>query len=291
MIESIPMVNSAEVITKIDKGFSRDQKYILDYKYLLRIYPIDEIDKRKVEFETLKKLAEISNLIPKPIEFGKGYMILTYLPGEDGEEALRSLTKQEQYIAGLSAGRELRKLHQLDAPQGYPSWYKVKKEKSDNYLNELKKLDLDQGLCSLLQHYIKDNEPIMKDRPNKFQHDDFHPSNLLIYQKKFSGIIDFQRMDWGDPIHDLQKLGFFSVQVSIPFTNGIVDGYSKEKPTQAFWELYTLYCAMHVVSALVWGKKMGSEQFDLLYNHSLSVIDDHDHFSKLIPSWYEKQQI
>ncbi|SFM33724.1 Predicted kinase, aminoglycoside phosphotransferase (APT) family [Gracilibacillus orientalis] len=288
MIESIPMVNSAKVMEKIEKGFSRDQKYILDYQYLLRIFPVEEIDKRKVEYQTLKKLAEISDFVPEPIEFGKGYMILTYLPGEDGEDALQNLTEQDQYIAGLSAGRELRKLHQLDAPQDYPSWYKVKKEKSDNYLYELKKLDLDQSLCSLLQHYIKDNEPIMKNRPNKFQHDDIHPSNLLINQKKFSGIIDFQRMDWGDPVHDLQKLGFFSVQVSIPFTNGVIDGYCREKPTQAFWELYTLYSAMHVVSALVWGKRISSVQTNLLYNYSLRVLEDHDHFSKIIPSWYGK---
>ncbi|MGP4042157.1 phosphotransferase family protein [Gracilibacillus sp. D59] len=288
MIESIPMVNAAEVIKKIEKGFSRDQKYILDYKYLLRIFPVEEIDKRKVEFETLKELAEISDFVPKPIEFGKEYMILTYLPGEDGEAVLQNLTEQQQYNAGLSAGHELRKLHHLDAAQDYPPWYQVKKEKNDNYLNNLKHLDLNKDLCSLLQRYIKRNEHIMKNRPNKFQHDDFHPSNLLINQKKFSGIIDFERMDWGDPVHDLQKLGFFSVQVSIPFTNGIIDGYCRDQPTQESWELYTLYSAMHVVSALVWGKKISSAQTDLLYHYSLRVLEDHDHFTKVIPSWYGK---
>lgn len=49
---------------------------------------------------------------------------------------------------------------------------------------------------------------LLKGRPNTFQHDDFHPSNILIHNRNFSGIIDFGRMDWGDPIHDLQKLGF-----------------------------------------------------------------------------------
>jgi len=136
-------------------------------------------------------------------------LILTFLPGKDAEVELKQLTDQEQSMAGLQAGKELRNLHQVQAPPEYPSWYSVKKKKTDCYLTEFKKLDLDLKIKVILEQFIRENEELMKTRPNTFQHDDFHPSNLLINDKKFSGIIDFQRMDWGDPIHDFQKLGFF----------------------------------------------------------------------------------
>jgi aminoglycoside phosphotransferase (APT) family kinase protein len=215
-------------------------------------------------------------------------MILTFLPGEDAEVAMKGLTEKEQYHAGFDAGRELKKLHELEAPNDYEPWHILKKKKSDRYIEELKKIDIDEQLKRLLENYIQKNEHLMKERPNRFQHDDFHPSNLVIHNKTFAGIIDFQRMDWGDPIHDLQKLGFFSKRVSIPFTKGVVDGYHEDGGvTQEFWELYSLYSAMHVVSAIVWGLKMGQEQYEVLYSYSMDVLRDHDNFNKITPEWYK----
>ncbi|WP_309505717.1 aminoglycoside phosphotransferase family protein [Thermaerobacillus caldiproteolyticus] len=175
----------------------------------------------------------------------------------------------------------------FSAPLGYPSWYSIKKKKSDKYLKELKKINLDENIKETLETYIKKNETLMKGRPSKFQHDDFHPSNILINNKSFSGIIDFQRMDWGDPIHDLHKLGFFSKQVSIEFTKGIIDGYHENQVlNESFWELYALYSAMHIVSALVWGMGRSREQYEVLLKYSLDVIKDHDNFNCVIPKWY-----
>lgn len=176
-------------------------------------------------------MAAYSKYIPQAIEFDRienkemTYMILTYLPGVDAEVGLQDMTADEQYSAGVLAGKELKKLHQLAAPLTYPSWYTVKKEKSDKYLAKLREIDIDRNIEEMLDSYIKSNENLMKGRPNAFQHDDFHPANLLINNRTFSGIIDFQRMDWGDPVHDLHKLGFFSKPVSTAFTKGNIDGY------------------------------------------------------------------
>lgn len=136
------------------------------------------------------------------------YMILTYLPGKDAEIALKELTNEEQYRIGILAGKELKKLHRLSAPTDYPAWNTIKKQKSDRYLMELQQIDVDKRIKEMLETYIWENEMLLKGRPNTFQHDDFHPANILIHNRTFSGIIDFGRMDWGDPVHDLQKLGF-----------------------------------------------------------------------------------
>ncbi|MFB1099253.1 aminoglycoside phosphotransferase family protein [Terribacillus sp. JSM ZJ617] len=291
----ISHLNNAKEIVELRKGYSDDQKYVIDQKYLLRIFPIQEAARRHNELLSLNKLHELSKYVPEGLEFGeikdlqKAYMVLTFLPGVDAEEGLSKLTEKEQYAAGVSAGRELKKLHTISAPLNQPSWEQVKSAKINKYMLELEKLALDQSIMDSLQRYINSNLYLLKDRPNKFQHDDFHPSNLLIHNNIFSGIIDFQRMDWGDPIHDLQKLGFFSKQVSIAFTKGIVDGYHDgQLIDDSFWKLYSFYSAVHIVSALVWGKKRSQSQFDLLLKYSLDVLKDHDSFRCIIPKWYSR---
>lgn len=295
LMESISHLSNAKEIVELKKGYSNDQKYVIDQKYLLRIFPMEEAAKRQNEFISLNRLYELSKYVPKGLEFGdiddlqKAYMVLTFLPGIDAEEGLSKLTEVQQYAAGVSAGSELKKLHTLSAPLDQPVWEHVKVEKINNYMLEFKELDIDQNIMEFLQMYIESNLYLMKDRPNKFQHDDFHPSNLLLHNNSFSGIIDFQRMDWGDPIHDLQKLGFFSKQVSIEFTKGILDGYHDGQFIEdTFWKLYSFYSAVHIVSALVWGKKRSQSQFDLLLNYSFDVLKDHENFRCIIPNWYSR---
>lgn len=283
-------------ITEINKGFSSDKKYIVDELYLVRIFSKHEETRRKIEFTCIQELASYSSYVPKAFEFGcipdldSCYMVLEYLPGDDAESVLPQLTDEEQYAAGLLSGSELKKLHKFTAPLEIPSWYEVKKQKSDKYLEKLKGIPVAEDIKSLLEKYIKKNEHLMEGRPNTFLHDDFHPTNLVINKKSFSGIIDFQRMDWGDPLHDLTKLGFFSKRISVPFTRGVVDGYRQGGAlTNSFWELYSLYSAMHIVSALVWGMQMGQDQYDVLLKYSLDVLDDHVHFKRQMPKWYSDE--
>jgi aminoglycoside phosphotransferase len=124
--ESISHLRKAVDIVELKKGYSFDQKYVIDQKYLLRLFSMEEVAKRLDEFSTLNRLHELSNYIPKALEFGyiedmeKAYMVLSYLPGVDAEAGLNKLTKEEQYAAGVSAGNELKKLHSLSAPVEQP---------------------------------------------------------------------------------------------------------------------------------------------------------------------------
>lgn len=216
-------------------------------------------------------------------------MILTFLPGENGELVLRGMSKREQYEAGYQAGKELKKLHALCAPDDCPPWYTVKKKKSDQYLQKFNEMELDKNIKYLLNDTIKRYEEMMIDRPNRFQHDDFHPANLIIRNNQFAGIIDFQRMDWGDLIHDLQKVGFFTKSISGDFAKGNIDGYHDGQEINAqFWELYTLYSAMHIVSAIVWSYKNAEKEFSKIKRQSYEVIEDHDLFNSTIPKWYRE---
>jgi aminoglycoside phosphotransferase (APT) family kinase protein len=124
--EKIPYAKNANSIIELNKGFSNDKKYVIDDKYLLRLFSNEGKQNRKKEFDTIKKLARYSKYVPIGIEFDTlndfymSYMIFTYLPGMDAEVALKDLTEKEQYLAGFLAGKELKKLHNLSAPSDYP---------------------------------------------------------------------------------------------------------------------------------------------------------------------------
>lgn len=293
--KKVPILQSASHVRFLSKGFSSDLKFVADDAYLVRVFPADDIKRRRDEFDTIRALNHFSEYVPKSIHLERiegtdwAYMVLSYLPGEDGEEALPALTDKEQYAAGVEAGRTLKKLHRLKAPDDYPTWFDVKRQKSDKYLQGLEDIPVDPDLKKLLRDYIKDNEKLLYDRPNTFQHDDFHPTNLLIHNRQFAGIIDFGRMDWGDPVHDLHKLGFFSSRISAMFTKGIVDGYHEGTGFGgSFWELYTLYSAMHIVSSLVWGMRFGADMFKKMEAFSYDVLGDHDDFKRIRPKWYRE---
>lgn len=292
--EEILYLKNSNSIVPINKGFSADKKYIIDDKYLIRFFSDEDEKRRRKEFNTINELGAYSNAVPKAIAFetlndlGMSYMILSYLPGKDAEVALKELTEQEQYTAGIFAGKELKNLHKLQAPSHVAPWSVQKKEKSDHYLLELMELQVDDQMKEMLETYIRRNEALMEGRPNTFQHDDFHPANLLINNHTFSGIIDFERIDWGDPIYDLGKLGFFSSRISVAFSRGVIDGYHENSSVdESFWELYALYSAMHIVSALVWGFRISLKQYELLLKYSHDVIRDHDNFNSVIPNWYK----
>ncbi|CAG9621606.1 aminoglycoside phosphotransferase family protein [Sutcliffiella rhizosphaerae] len=296
-LERISLFDDAKMIVELHKGLSTDKKYQVDEKFLVRVFPFEDVDKRRKEFEVVKELSRLSEYVPEAVKFevvkkeNLAYMVLGFLPGKDGEEALVNESERQQYLIGFKAGQELKKLHKLQAPDGYESWYSLKKRKSDKYLDELHNVSgVDMAVVEILETYIRENEHLMSGRPNRFQHDDFHPNNLIVQNGEFAGFIDFQRMDWGDPIHDLQKLGFFAIKVSVPFSIGAIDGYhdGNEVPSE-FWRLFSLYSAMHAVSGIVWGKKMGDKQFNLLLKYALDVLKDHDDFKEMIPIWYKRE--
>src|SRR5690625_926896 len=165
-------------------------------------------------------------------------MVLEYLPGVDGEEALSYITNKEQYKAGYRAGIELKKLHTLQAPEHIQPWYKRKKQKVERYLYEFQQIPIDNQIKEMLYNYIQQNEVATKNRTSSVHLDASHRANLLIHQRGCSGISDCQRMDWGDPLHDLTKFGFFAIQTSILFSKGDIEGYfTHEEIRKEVWEL------------------------------------------------------
>lgn len=90
----------------IDKGWSKDKKYCIKdengNKYLLRISPIEEYEKKKAEFEIMHKIASMRIPMCEALEFCTlkegAYSIQTYIDGEDFEKVINNFYKIDYIV-------------------------------------------------------------------------------------------------------------------------------------------------------------------------------------------------
>ncbi|MNU83356.1 Phosphotransferase enzyme family protein [compost metagenome] len=296
LIEHIPFLQGKVQIEQIHKGYSSESKYIVfknDQKFLLRTFDNKHYSSKEMEFEALLRMKEYNVKCSRPIEMGKlegsgiGFMILSFIEGDDASEVLSNISLKEQLNIGFEAGEELLKIHKFIAPNNITSWYERKLKKHHEYLVKYFQQDVRIKNESRILSFIDDNLQLMKHRPNLFQHDDFHVGNLIIKDNHLSGVIDFNRYDWGDPIHEFLKVGMFSSEVSIPFSIGQIRGYHKDsEPDDHFWRLYSLYLAMCLISSIVWIIKVKPEETNIMMNKINRVLEDHDYFRLIKPKWY-----
>ena len=292
-------------VIPIYKGYSDDLKYLLitktGEKYLARITESNDIrvlNTKRTQYELMRELRQYSGLVPQVYQFWSDsasscVMILAYVDGEDGEESLLPLSRENQYEIGYQAGEELRKLHQLAAPPSIPSWDFVKRKKYAWYCNEFEQNSLEAVGIELefIYDFIKKHLSLIENTRSTFLHDDYHPGNLIIQDGHLNGIIDFNRCDWGDPIHDFYKVAIFTRNISIPFACGQIDGYHHGLVPHDFWERYALYCAMSIIPDIVWSAKYShrtgspDEREKSIHRNQIMYVD-HDGFSSLIPRWY-----
>jgi len=291
----INLLKNSQEIRKIHKGFSSDEKFLVilgdNTKVLLRLFELHEYDSKRTEFSILEKMQELGIRCLRPIQIGRitnrGYLITSYIEGEDAQEELPLYSETEQYQIGFQAGQELRKMHHYEAPQHISSWYERKVEKHRNYIQAYFKGDQRVKNDHKIIRFIEENIHLMKNRPNLFQHDDFTVGNIIVKDRAFAGVIDFNRYDWGDPIHEFLKVGLFSREVSIPFSIGQIQGYfNGQEPEEPFWHLYSLYLAMSVFSSVVWTMRTIPDDMENMLKKIERVLDDHQSFDRVIPTWY-----
>ncbi|MFE3573523.1 aminoglycoside phosphotransferase family protein [Lysinibacillus sp. NPDC059133] len=297
LLDEIPFLKDYRELKRINKGLSSDEKYFISLKnsnekYMIRFFPISQFEDKEKEFALLKTIETYTTKAIKAIEIGKiqghGYMVTTYMDGNDVEDELLVLTEKEQYQLGFEAGQELLNLHKIRAPKHIESWYERKslkhKQYVDAYLACPIKVDQDEKILQFIDNHMS----LMENRPNIFQHDDYQPSNLIAQEGEFKGIIDFGRYDWGDPIHEFLKIGIFTRNISVPFSIGQIKGYfNGEEPSDEFWTLYSLYLAMCVFSTVVWTLKTIPEDMDNMRNKISIFLDDHQDFNNVKPCWYK----
>lgn len=284
-------------IVPINKGFSNDHKYKVSLtdgkKLLVRVSDQKSIQRKKEEFEILTTVYRLGVTCSEPLHFhvlhsGNVCMVLSYLEGEDGEEALQKYSDADQYRMGIEAGKQLKILHSIPAPINMQNWYEQKWMKHMSYYEAYKTCGYTFNHAESIQRFIEEKSELLKNRPSTFQHDDFHPSNIIIHEDRYSGVIDFNRYDWGDPYHDFYKVGLFTSNVSVPFAVGQLHGYFDYNVPSDFWDIYTVYMGMSIFSSIVWSLKQHPSILDSMIGNLHQIMNDHNGFTSSIPAWYKQ---
>jgi aminoglycoside phosphotransferase (APT) family kinase protein len=217
------------------------------------------------------------------------YNIFSYIEGEDAKGTLPFLTEREQYKIGMEAGRDLSRMHLHQAPPTIKPWYERAMKKHYKYLEGYKTCGIKIKNDDKIIDFIEMNAHYLKNRPNQFQHDDFHLENIIVQDKHYIGVIDFNGYDWGDPLHDFVKVALFSREISIPYSVGQIHGYFNHNIPEDFWRLYSVYVAMVIFSTVVWTIKVSPVQLDKMIERIYNVLEDHKNFELLKPTWFKPE--
>lgn len=296
-IERIPVFQAGCEFHKITKGFSPDKKYRVrtpsGSQFLLRVVSADKMERTRTEYHLIQQLHRAQVMVPQPITYGYwedlrvGFYVLSFIEGQDAEEALRHYSADTQWQVGVAAGRDLYRMHQLHAPPEVAPWYPRVLQKIRASVGAYRQLGMTIPGAGRIIDFIEQSEPYLRDRPSGFQHDDFHVANIIIAGDQYAGVIDFNRWDWGDPIHDFLKIAFFSWPTSVPFSIGQLQGYFGHKAiSDELWHLYSLYVAVSLFASMVWTMRVAPERIEDMMVRIHRVLDDHRYFETLRPTWF-----
>lgn len=280
----------------INKGWSRDKKYCVTdengTRYLLRVSDISEYDAKKAEFEMMRQVSALGVPMCQPIEFGvcdEGvFSLQSWIDGDDAEEIIPALSDTEQYVYGLEAGRILKKIHSIPAPSSQEDWEARFNRKMDYKIQKYNECPIKYENGQAFIDYINENRYLLKDRPQTYQHGDYHIGNMMIGRDKKLYIIDFNRNDFGDPWEEFNRI-VWCAQKSPLFASGMVNGYFDNDVPMEFWRLLALYISSNTLSSLPWAIPFGDEQIQVMVNQAKEVLDWYDNMRNPIPSWYLKE--
>jgi len=282
----------------IEKGWSEDKKYCVTdaagCKYLLRVSPLSRYETRKALYEILWDVAATGIPMNQPIDFWVGdegvCMLYSWIDGEDlTEGALPHLPGAEQYALGLRAGEILRKIHTIPAPESQEDWEPRFNRKIDTKIRKYHECGLRFEGDEHVLAYIEQNRHLLEDRPQCFQHGDYHVGNMMLEQGKLR-IIDFDRYDFGDPWEEFNRI-VFSVQDSPHFAIGQMRGYFDGEPPLEFFKLICLYIASNMLSSLYWAIPFGQSELDFMMKLNEDTLGWYDNMRNPVPNWYLKGEI
>lgn len=175
-------------IEPITKGWSKDKKYCVTIakgsKYLLRISPTSRYESKKSLFAKLEQLAELGIPMCEPVEFGSCadgvYSLQRWIEGKDLEAALPLLSETRQYLLGLKSGEIARKIHSLPSPEAQEAWASHFNRKTNIKIKTYRECGLRFAGENYVIDYIETNRQLLEQRPQCFQHGDYHVGNMML---------------------------------------------------------------------------------------------------------------
>ncbi|MCL2198544.1 MAG: phosphotransferase [Defluviitaleaceae bacterium] len=281
-------------MTPITKGWSKDKKFKVtrDGKdFLLRISSADRYEHRKLLFGLMQQVAELGVPICDAVKFSHDkdgvHMLQRWIDGEDLEDVLPTLSETEQYALGVKTGEYLQKMHTIPAPETRKDWEAQFNAKIDWILAQYGDCGLRFDGDELVMAYIEENRGLLKNRPQCFQHGDYHIGNMMMENGELV-IIDFDRYSFGDPWQEFNRT-VWSAKASPHFATGQLREYFEGEPPMDFFRLLALYICGNALAAIPWAIPFGQADVDVMINQSQDVLAWYNNMKNPVPTWYLRE--
>ena len=279
----------------VNKGWSGDRKYCVTAedgtKYLLRVTPEAKSRGRENMYRLQKEIEALGVPMCRPVEFGKCeegvYSLQTWIDGADAEEAVPQMEGDRQYALGEEAGVILKKIHSLPVPEGRQDWEARFNAKTDRKVRMYMECPVKYEGGEAFIDYVMNNRNLLKNRPQCYQHGDYHIGNMMIEDGKIV-IIDFDRSDVGDPWEEFNRI-VWTAQASPLFASGLVDGYFAGEVPMDFWRLLAFYISSNALSSLPWAIPFGDREVKTMLDQGREILEWYDGMQKVVPSWYSRE--
>ena len=283
-------------ISFLDKGWSADKKYRIHTdkgsKLIIRLADISLYEKKRSEYELMSLIYSLGIEMSQPVDFGvcdsarSVYILLSWLEGDSSEDKLPKLSAAKQRDLGISAGKILKNIHTVNAPEKQPDWEARMTTKIEMKRSQYHNCGFSVPNDKIMGRFIQSSLKYLRNRNQTLQHGDFHPGNLVLTPLGRLGVIDFNRMDYGDPWEEFVRVTTFTKGISIPFARGQIEGYFGGQPPELFFRLLALYSAIDAHFGIVWAIPFGHPEIDNSLARSKSVFEDYHGFDAFIPEWY-----
>ncbi len=279
---------------EIQKGWSGDRKYRVTDRngvsYLLRLSPLESEARKQSGFCMMQRVAALGVPMCEPVECGVTeagvYWIQGWIDGHDAEVVLPSCSTEEQYRYGLEAGRILARIHTIPAPLTQEPWEVRFNRKVDRKINGYRACPMQYDNGKALIDFIESHRRLLSNRPQVYQHGDYHIGNMMIDRAGRLCIIDFDRDDYGDPWQEFNRI-VWCVQAAPVFASGMVDGYFEGEIPSEFWALLAFYIASNTLSSLPWAVPFGEAEVRTMLRQEREVSEWYDNMTRTVPRWYD----
>ncbi|MBQ8972483.1 MAG: phosphotransferase, partial [Clostridia bacterium] len=173
------------------------------------------------------------------------------------------------------------------APKEQPEWETRFNAKMDRKIELYRHCGLRFEGDEAMIAYMERHRALLRGRPQCLQHGDYHTGNMLIDPAGELVIIDFDRMDYGDPWEEFNRI-VWCAQLSPAFASGMIDGYFKADVPQAFWQLMALYICSNTLSSVAWAPAFGEREIQTMLNQAGDVVRWYDAMRSVVPTWYAR---
>ena len=293
----IPHSETWQNIQSIYDGYSSDKKYKVTThdktSYLLRVSSIDHYDRKKQVYKNLILLKNDLN-VSRLVEFGNFdegkyvYALFTWEMGEVLDECINRFDEITQYKLGQQAGKILKEIHRTPIPLDLEPWEETYLNKVETKVASFKTSEIKLENQDLMLAEIKSLTSLLTCRPLALQHGDFHIGNMVVNQEGKLFVIDFDRIDYGDPFEEFNRIHFCASK-SPAFANGMIHAYFDNQVPNEFFKLLKLYVMTNQVSAISWSKAYGKEVLNRAIHSFHQVLKWYEKGD--IPIWYKAPEI